>query len=886
MHKVVCYTCGVEGHQCPRLQKGEVAGSKDARPKPVKRVWHSQPRCVQLIGEVDGHVVPILLDSGASISVVPESMVAPERLAGCTVAVRPFGAKEPMVLPIASVPFKIGELEWEERVAVAPKQEGVEEEVLYGLDLNSERGLDLVLLVNKARQPNVLRVTTRAQADTEKQTQQREAREIAVEKPKAKALDSLVISQDLGSEPEATVSSTGNTPARDEEVEELEDIAEERYQLRKEKRGEPELVIPPVNKGKGDRAALVAEVRSDPTLKGWRELAGKGENGFSWEKDLLYKDVSTHVLDVVQLLVLPKGFRSKVLELAHEGMNHMGARRVTALLRQRFAWPGMGQDVIRHCRSCPTCQQCAKAPARKVPMQERDVLSEPFESVAVDIVGPLPKGKGGCRFLLTAVCMASRWPEAIPLRSITAKAVSEGLVDMFARTGIPLRLISDQGTQFVGAVVKRLCQSLHIDKIQTTPYHPEGNGVVECMHSTLGAMLTKAASQGLDWVGQIPFALFALRAAPNRDTLFSPFELVMGRQVRTPLDILYQGWAQLDFQELDTGEWVEWLVDRLSCWHEVMRERSVEASKERKKYFDRGKLDRVLEVGDLVLCRVPGMAHKLAEAWHGPYKVVEKMNKVDFKVEVGCGRTKVLHINNIKKFQVREEEVMRLSVMAEDCTDDEDIGIKLRGTCADFDASVVLRLQEEYQEMFSNLPGKTNVCSLAINTGDSPPIASGPYRVPDMLKGEVKVEIENLLELGVAEPRHSPWASPIVPVLKKDGCIRLCIDYRRLNNVTVGDPYYMVTLDEILEKVGHSRSLISPRASIKLALRRSPRRRQHLSHRLGNINLTECPLGYRMLPLSFRGAWKQYWGVATTVLPHTLMISWFIPRMGWTMLWI
>ena len=140
----------------------------------------------------------------------------------------------------------------------------------------------------------------------------------------------------------------------------------------------------------------------------------------------------------------------------------MGARRVTALLRQRFAWPGMGQDVIRHCRSCLTCQQCAKAPARKVPMQEREVLSEPFESVAVDIVGPLPKGKGGCRFLLTAVCMASRWPEAIPLRSITARAVAEGLVEMFSRTGIPLRLLSDQGSQFVGAVVKRLCQSLHI----------------------------------------------------------------------------------------------------------------------------------------------------------------------------------------------------------------------------------------------------------------------------------------------------------------------------------------------------------------------------------------------------------------------------------------
>ena len=83
-HKVVCYTCGEEGHkspQCPK-GKGEKEVNKGARPKPVKRVWQSHPDCVQLVGEVDGHATPILLDSGADISVVPESMVAPERLAG------------------------------------------------------------------------------------------------------------------------------------------------------------------------------------------------------------------------------------------------------------------------------------------------------------------------------------------------------------------------------------------------------------------------------------------------------------------------------------------------------------------------------------------------------------------------------------------------------------------------------------------------------------------------------------------------------------------------------------------------------------------------------------------------------------------------------------
>ena len=206
--KIVCYTCGEEGHkspQCPRNMKGEKAGSKDAKPKPVKRIWRSQPKCVQLGGEVNGHDALILLDSGAAISVVPESLVAPEQLTGNSVAVKPFGAKKPMLLPTAELSFRIGQLEWVEGVAVSPRQEGTEEEVLYSLDLQSnKRGLELVLLANKVEQKDVLRVTTRAQAREDKKEQEEEALAAAVEEPRAKPLSRGVIpGTDVSSEPEA-----------------------------------------------------------------------------------------------------------------------------------------------------------------------------------------------------------------------------------------------------------------------------------------------------------------------------------------------------------------------------------------------------------------------------------------------------------------------------------------------------------------------------------------------------------------------------------------------------------------------------------------------------------------------------------------------------------
>ena len=447
-----------------------------------------------------------------------------------------------MILPVAELAFKVGELEWRERVAVAPMLEEEHGEVLCRLDIKSERGLKLVMLANEIEMKDVARVTTRAEARAARQQEEEDVAAIAIDQPRVRTLvpSGQDVSYEPGEEVELEVDECGVLGDKDEVYDsalgfelDTSDDEDEVYVVREETENEG-LVIPPVRKGKHGRERLVSETKSDPSLHAWRSLAEKGENGLVWKDGLLFRAVTTHVLEPGLALVLPKSFRGKVLLLAHDKLGHMGARRVKELLKARFSWPGIGKDVIDYCRSCPSCQPCAKRKSRQVPMVERKVYSEPFEVMGVDIVGPFPVGKGGYRYLLTAICMATRWPEAIPLKTVTARAVASALMEVFSRTGIPLQIVSDQGTQFVGSVMKKLCGNLNIDRIKTTPYHPEGNGVVERMHGTLGSMLTKAAKEGHGWVEQIPFALFALRAAPNRDLGFSPFELTYGRKVRTP----------------------------------------------------------------------------------------------------------------------------------------------------------------------------------------------------------------------------------------------------------------------------------------------------------------------------------------------------------------
>ncbi len=120
----------------------------------------------------------------------------------------------------------------------------------------------------------------------------------------------------------------------------------------------------------------------------------------------------------------------------------------------------------------------------------------------------MKKGKGGCQYLLTSICLASKWPDAVPLRRITAKSVAEGMWEVFSRTGIPDQILTDQGSQFMSKLLKELCEIVQVQQIRTSPCHPQCNGTVERMHRTLKGAISKCIEKERDWVPQVPYALF------------------------------------------------------------------------------------------------------------------------------------------------------------------------------------------------------------------------------------------------------------------------------------------------------------------------------------------------------------------------------------------
>ena len=139
------------------------------------------------------------------------------------------------------------------------------------------------------------------------------------------------------------------------------------------------------------------------------------------------------------------------------------------------------------------------------------VIDTPFKRVAVDLVGEIfPASNRGHRYILTVVDYATRYPEAVALKSISTTTVAEALVSIFSRVGIPEEILSDQGTQFTSNLMKEAGRLLSMKQLTTTPYHPQCNGLVERFNGTLKTMLKQmCAERPKDWDRYLDALLFA-----------------------------------------------------------------------------------------------------------------------------------------------------------------------------------------------------------------------------------------------------------------------------------------------------------------------------------------------------------------------------------------
>ena len=133
--------------------------------------------------------------------------------------------------------------------------------------------------------------------------------------------------------------------------------------------------------------------------------------------------------------------------------------------------------------------------------------------------------------------------------------------------------------------------------------------------------------------------------------------------------------------------------------------------------------------------------------------------------------------------------------------------VKLGDELPEDQRRVLKDLVRRYPDVFTDMPGETDVIQHQIRLTDDTPIRCKPYPLPYAMREELRNEVDTMLEMGVVRPSTSPYASPIVMVKKKDGSNKVCIDFRKLNKITEVDPEPMTTAEDLFRRLSGKKYL-------------------------------------------------------------------------------
>ena len=874
---VKCYNCGKTGHIATNCPSNALFCSNSAED------WSTQS------GVIEGTAVPdIVLDTGCSRTMVRQDLVAEEKLLeGEAVTIR-CAHGDMDLYPLAKVEMELNGTRIETIAAVS---DHLHVSALLGTDVPEL----IQLLGTAAKNSNIGKieeamVITRAQArrkEDEEATQRSKEEESGVQanpliEQTREEITDCPDQPSVGSEGEMLGSNLSDDlfhPGRSREKKTRREKRQERHKhgLVRAK-DQPRRQASLNNPDKVTKDDLQRMQKEDPTLAVVREMANETTtpqvNSFYWEDGLMYRKWQPRgqEKEEVDQIILPKECRQKVLELAHAIplAGHLGKKKTTERITRRFYWPTLHRDIADYCRSCETCQKFRRQQPPQAPMIPLPIVDEPFARIAMDIVGPLPRSRAGNRYVLVICDYATRYPEAVALKSIDAENVAEELVKLFSRVGIPREILTDQGSNFTSKLLAEMYCLLHIKALRTSPYHPQCDGLVERFNKTLKEMLRKTAKEeGKDWDKLLPYILFAYREVPQESTGFSPFELLYGREVRGPLDVLKETWETPEKSDENVLSYITMMREKLQSMMDHVQDNLRVANHNQKTWYDKNSRQRTFQQGDQVLVLLPTSSSKLLAQWQGPYEIIKPVGKVNYQVQMHDRRkkTRILHVNMLRRWHTpsspnyltKEIHHGNSEEMADDIpswNDDKEEGRPKLGE----------QLQESQKEELSELllkfklgfgvqPGYTDLAEHKIEAGDAKPVRLPPYRLPQAYQEMVRKELTEMLECGIIEPSTSSWASPIVPVKKKDNTIRLCVDYRRLNSVSTMDAYPMPRVDDMIDQIGGAKfisTLDLTKGYWQVPVAEKDREKTAFSTPFGLFQFTRMPFGLQGAPATFQ----------------------------------
>lgn len=254
----------------------------------------------------------------------------------------------------------------------------------------------------------------------------------------------------------------------------------------------------------------------------------------------LFIDVASEPSQPSLASVLPHAAEIAVVHNAVVG--HRGVKRTMELLQEQGNdWPTIRNDVSRFITSCPTCQKVRLGQGSVAGALKTITVSEPFEMLAIDTIGPLPVDESGNAFIIVAIDCFSRFVELRAAPSTEAQEAAKLLLDIFGRYGAPKKLRSDRGSQFTAKVIDHFLRLCGVTQELTLPYRPQANGICERTNGEvtrhLRALVMDLRAKD-NWSVLLPLVQRILNATPHSAIGMSPSRLLFGGAVTSDRSVL------------------------------------------------------------------------------------------------------------------------------------------------------------------------------------------------------------------------------------------------------------------------------------------------------------------------------------------------------------
>ena len=204
-----------------------------------------------------------------------------------------------------------------------------------------------------------------------------------------------------------------------------------------------------------------------------------------------------------------------------------------------------------------------------------------------------------------------------------------------------------------------MCKLLGIKKTRTTAYNPKSDGLVERFNRTLMniiAMLVEEDTCDRDWDELLPYATSAYRSTPQESTGETPNMMMLGREVRLPIELTMPSFP---VEEEVIGDFTEKLRENFQEAHKRAEQVTGKSARKQKKMYDRHTTETGLQENQFVWLFDPskkkGVSPKLQLRWKGPFLIVSQLSDVTFRIQATT-RSKpiVVHSDRLKPYRGQE----------------------------------------------------------------------------------------------------------------------------------------------------------------------------------------------------------------------------------------